>query len=402
MMARSATSFARPITPISIGRHPQCVLWLDSDLVSRQHAIVEVGPSSIRVEDVSTNGTMAGDQLLRRQAADVPFGTPIVVGNFNLSFWPVEVARPRGKPLPLPAPVPLPKAAPVPANRAVAQPVAANRAAAPPVAAAGGGRKHVPASVVVQPVENDAAAAPSPQQLSAAIESRKKDVNLRRKIHRMLLEHLDLATIDAQKLDDPSMRPKVLNALRRIVEQVSRRDPGRPEPRRADRRAGRRGAGPRSARALPGRSEHQRGDGRRPEHHLHRARREDRPVRGPLHRRRARARRHRAHRHAAGPSHRRVLAARGRAPQGRLPRQRRHQAASRYGARASPSASSPRTRSRSRISKSFGALTDQMGRFLTRCVEREEEHHHLGRHGERQDDAAQRPLGGDPGATSAS
>ena len=37
----------------------------------------------------------------------------------------------------------------------------------------------------------------------------------------MLLEHLDLATLDASKLDDPSMRPKVLTALRRIVEQVS-------------------------------------------------------------------------------------------------------------------------------------------------------------------------------------
>jgi pilus assembly protein CpaF len=54
--------------PISIGRHPQCVLCLDSDLVSRQHAVVEVGPGSIRVEDLSTNGTLAGDRLLRRNS----------------------------------------------------------------------------------------------------------------------------------------------------------------------------------------------------------------------------------------------------------------------------------------------------------------------------------------------
>ena len=41
----------------------------------------------------------------------------------------------------------------------------------------------------------------------------------------MLLEHLDLATIDAKKLDDPSMRPKVLNALRRIVAQIDAKIP---------------------------------------------------------------------------------------------------------------------------------------------------------------------------------
>ena len=81
--------------PISIGRHPQCVLCLESDLVSRQHAVVEIGPSSIRVEDVSTNGTIAGEQLLRRQSLEVPFGTPIVLGNFTVYFLPIEDARGR-------------------------------------------------------------------------------------------------------------------------------------------------------------------------------------------------------------------------------------------------------------------------------------------------------------------
>jgi pilus assembly protein CpaF len=61
----------------------------------------------------------------------------------------------------------------------------------------------------------------TPEQLTNAIEARKRNVDLRRKIHKLLLEHLDLATIDAQKLDDPSMRPKVLTALRRIVEQIA-------------------------------------------------------------------------------------------------------------------------------------------------------------------------------------
>jgi pilus assembly protein CpaF len=205
--------------PISIGRHPQCVLCLESDLVSRQHAIVEIGPSSLRVEDVSTNGTIAGEQLLRRQSLEIPFGTPIVLGNFTVYFLPVEDARSRAHAAPPAAPPPPPKRAMAATHAPPAPPPPKpNRALSSTGYSAPAPPKKQPA-VIVAP-DKPAPAAFSPQELSASIEARKKDVALRRKIHRMLLEHLDLATIDAQKLDDPSMRPKVLNALRRIVEQV--------------------------------------------------------------------------------------------------------------------------------------------------------------------------------------
>ena len=48
---------------------------------------------------------------------------------------------------------------------------------------------------------------------------------LRREIHKLLLDHLDLATVEPSKLDDPSLRPKVLNALRRIVRSIDDRIP---------------------------------------------------------------------------------------------------------------------------------------------------------------------------------
>lgn len=223
--------------PISVGRHPQCTLCLDSDLVSRQHAVIEAGPSSIRVEDVSTNGTLAGEHLLRRQAIEVAYGTPVVVGNFTIYFFPLD-QRARGAgppPLPLPSPAPPPvrsghaHAAHAPAAHAavahqpavIVQPEAMQprRTANGALAKTGMGR---PADKLLP---TTAAPAMSPQALSAAIEARRKDVSLRRKVHRMLLEHLDLATLDATKLDDPSMRPKVLTALRRIIEQVSHEIP---------------------------------------------------------------------------------------------------------------------------------------------------------------------------------
>jgi pilus assembly protein CpaF len=40
---------------------------------------------------------------------------------------------------------------------------------------------------------------------------------IRRLIHQKLLENLDLAKIEGKKLDDPSMRPRVLTALKRLV-----------------------------------------------------------------------------------------------------------------------------------------------------------------------------------------
>jgi pilus assembly protein CpaF len=205
--------------PISLGRHPQCVLCLDSDLVSRQHAIIEASADGIRVEDVSTNGTLAGDQLLRRQGADVAYGTPIVIGNFKLHFFPVDAQH---------APPPPPSAVSG-AYLAVSQiihPTMTTRPPHPLMAASNGAVPlRVGATAAERALSTTMSPGMTPQELSVALEARRKDVALRRKVHKMLLEHLDLATIDAQRLDDPSMRPKVLTALRRIVEQLSHEIP---------------------------------------------------------------------------------------------------------------------------------------------------------------------------------
>ena len=205
--------------PISIGRHAQCVLRLDSDLVSRQHAVVQIGPQSILVEDVSTNGTLAGGVLLRREAIEVPFGTPVVLGDFTVAFFPLEAAPPPPPPLPsgsrsrAPGP-PGPPGPPPPM--------------APPMRAGGGLAPPIPPPMPPGAHGGQAANPALQAQLMPSRpkdEARKKEVELRRDIHKALLEHLDLATIDAKKLDDPSMRPKVLSALRTIVGNMAMRIP---------------------------------------------------------------------------------------------------------------------------------------------------------------------------------
>jgi len=62
-------------------------------------------------------------------------------------------------------------------------------------------------------------------EIQAKRKAAEENVALRREVHKQLLEHLDLAAIDASKLDDPSMRPKVLSALRRILGKLESRLP---------------------------------------------------------------------------------------------------------------------------------------------------------------------------------
>jgi pilus assembly protein CpaF len=160
--------------PFTIGRDDAATICLDSKLVSRQHAVVRVG-SKLRVEDVSTNGTVVGNQALKRRQIDVPLGTPLGIGEFSLVFTVNGTSR-------------------------VAPPPREAPRLAPP-----------------------ASAAPSKEASAETAE-------VRREIHRRLLAHLDLSQTDAKTLDDPSFRPKVLAGLRLIVGELNDRLPAGTDP----------------------------------------------------------------------------------------------------------------------------------------------------------------------------
>ncbi|XYH94739.1 ATPase, T2SS/T4P/T4SS family [Sorangium sp. So ce1128] len=207
---------------LSVGRSPHNRLCLEGDLVSRTHALIDIGARGLRVEDRSSNGTVAGDVILQKRAAEVPYGTPIVIGNFTLFVTPVGMdasaqadaseLRQHGigaAEMQLPA---TPASVHVPSSFAFETlPLAASadggKAGAPKVGDADG-----------QPCAPGSVAAPR----AAAVEA---DVALRREIHAKLLENLDLAKMDAVKLDEPSMRPRVLAALQRILKQLDARIP---------------------------------------------------------------------------------------------------------------------------------------------------------------------------------
>ena len=264
-------------TPLSIGRTPDCTLYLPSDCVSRLHAVVHVDAQGLLVEDRSSNGTIVGNVHLHRDSLAVPFGTLLVVGEYALSLGPPgtvsapeQIAPPGAQPAqpaPPPAGYPQPPAyepdaptgiPPRPHNPLAvtgAQPVAMWDAPTaigisgdyvPQEQAAARAEIHIPAAMNPMPVPGVAVETlhghgvprppppppppppPEPERDDPTADAaRKEEVLLRREIHAKLLENLDLAKLDAGKLDDPSMRPRVLTALRRIVQQLDARiDPG--------------------------------------------------------------------------------------------------------------------------------------------------------------------------------
>jgi pilus assembly protein CpaF len=173
---------------LTIGRGPECAVRLESALVSRLHARVELNGSTMRVHDTSRNGTLAGTAYLNGSTGIAKMGEPLTVGEFIVTlFWGRDAGDRAEK--------------------------ADKKAQAAPVAE------------VVLPAES-ARGAGAQRDLELAAEARRREgVALRRKIHKLLLEHLDLATVEPSKLDDPSLRPKVLSALRRIVHSLDEQIP---------------------------------------------------------------------------------------------------------------------------------------------------------------------------------
>jgi pilus assembly protein CpaF len=171
---------------VSVGRQEGCDIVLDEDLVSRTHVLISVDDDGVQVEDRSTNGTAAAGQVVRQGSARIALGEPIIVGDRNV----LTVHR-------------------QPARESDMETTLKARSPVPPR-----GELQVPPAQLAS--SRPAHDAQSPHE-GAPIE-------LRREIHRLLLEHLDMRSLDSAR-DDLSLRPRVLSALRRIVAGLAGRLP---------------------------------------------------------------------------------------------------------------------------------------------------------------------------------
>ena len=196
---------------ISIGRDETCTVVLASPDISRRHVNINIHPQSIVVRDSSSNGTQVGTQRVFRSELPVPFGTPIQVGPYVIRVirqgaQNAAAAPPPGAVPPLP---PVPGRGPNP----MAQIMAAGANGAP--------RRNVPTMMPGQGPPGAPQGHAAPAAAAASGGTMHVSVELRRRIHRMLLDHMDLAVLDRSKMADNMMRPKVREALKRIMAQVA-------------------------------------------------------------------------------------------------------------------------------------------------------------------------------------
>ena len=174
---------------VTIGRGDECTVRLAGHLISRRHATLEVVGHTLRVVDSSCNGTLAGALFVNDRAVDVPLDTPLTIGEYTLSVRGPEPSAPE-----------------------------------PPVATqpdeSQAGAKQEPDAPAGPPLRGPLEHA---SEKAAAVEQEAEAVAVRREIHRLLLEHLDLGAIEAGKHDSPALRPRVLSALRQIVRELDAR-----------------------------------------------------------------------------------------------------------------------------------------------------------------------------------
>ncbi|MCA9581505.1 MAG: Flp pilus assembly complex ATPase component TadA [Myxococcales bacterium] len=197
--------------PITLGREAHNDIVLPSPEVSRKHLTVDVAADGLILTDSSANGTRLGPQKFKGQSAQCPWGTTVGVGPFQVTFATAAQVAAHGPPAQavFPAPPSQPSPASPPTESGSLRPTAEEK----PVATKKKPKKGKDAGPYREP-----AAAPAGDDDYAHLNV---SVEVRRQMHRMLLENLDLASLEQDKMDDKAMRPKVRAALRRIVTQVA-------------------------------------------------------------------------------------------------------------------------------------------------------------------------------------
>ncbi len=82
---RAGEHFPLERTQTTIGRSPDCDIFLDDVTVSRRHAIVARGPSAFTIEDLgSLNGTFLNRRRIER--SELENGDEVQIGKYRLIF----------------------------------------------------------------------------------------------------------------------------------------------------------------------------------------------------------------------------------------------------------------------------------------------------------------------------
>ena len=197
---------------IVIGRDPSCHIVLPSPDVSRRHCYIDANGPYATLTDTSSNGTVVGEYRAIGETVQLEIDMPIYIGSYVVQWRPTSDEPLTADSAHFPAgSLPSPHG---PTSPPLSPTATTQRQHRPATLAPQGQPKTLtptPAAIV----EDDA---PWRNRSGTAMVS----ADMRRRIHRLLLDHLDLVSLDRTKMDERVMRPKVREALKRIMQQVAR------------------------------------------------------------------------------------------------------------------------------------------------------------------------------------
>ena len=82
---RAGETFPLESDRITIGRSPDCEIFLDDVTVSRKHAVIDKQGEAFRIEDEgSLNGTFVNKK--RVEAAELENGDELQIGKYRLTY----------------------------------------------------------------------------------------------------------------------------------------------------------------------------------------------------------------------------------------------------------------------------------------------------------------------------
>jgi pilus assembly protein CpaF len=143
--------------PLWIGRDDSCAVVLEDEQISRRHACIDVAQDQVRLRDCSVNGTTVDGRALHNRTEVLFLPAELVIGPYRLL---VRAAR----------------------------------------------------------TPSTSAAVPGMEQALPAYAD--VPIALRQRVHRKLLDQLDLARFSPSRLDAGAMRTKVLAALEQLVAEL--------------------------------------------------------------------------------------------------------------------------------------------------------------------------------------
>jgi len=180
--------------PILIGRDASCHVMLPSPEVSRFHVELRLHEGQVHLTDRSQNGTFLGREAspIKNATTPVALNVPFRVGPYTIRLVSPNASASRREDTPM--------------HGESDEGISAKTLS--------------PEMMAEQVRSRSASKSSAPKSKYSQSGTADVPVTVRRRLHRMLLDNLDLASLDRNKMNDKAMRPKVRTALTQICRQL--------------------------------------------------------------------------------------------------------------------------------------------------------------------------------------